>query len=227
MAYMPVVRRVAAKVWRRTPVQVDLEELVSFGVVGLIRAVDNFDPYRGLYFETVGAIHIRGAILDELRKVDWAPRAVRKRQRELDMAMVELETDLGRTPTSAEVAAKLGVPVADVEERRAETSQARVSSLDESYDNGSYETSAQTPSVGLQLDDLAHTTVLFDAAEETLRGMSWSHKLCVVLYYFESLSFGEVARVMGVSENRVADLHNAAVLEVREGLLKHLDHAAA
>jgi RNA polymerase sigma factor for flagellar operon FliA len=228
LAYMPVVRRVAAKIWRRTPIQVDLEELVAFGVVGLIRAVDAFDPERGLYFETVGAIHIRGAILDELRKVDWAPRAVRRRQRELDHAMIELESDLGRVPTSAEVATKLGVAIEDVEERRSETSQARVSSLDERFDLGDFTSTPEGPEdTGVGLEDLAHTTVLYDAAEETLRGMSWPHKLVVTLYYFEGLSLGETARVMGVSENRVSDLHNGAVMEVRDSLIKYLDHAAA
>lgn len=230
--YMPVVRRVAAKIWRRTPNHVELEDLISYGTFGLIKAVEVFRPGTGVKFENPAAKYIRGAILDELRKVDWAPRSVRRRQRELDIVARRLEEKLGREPTIEEMAIALEITVEEVLDRQDDHYRAHTYSLDSDPTENVSKSPGQhreimDPESPVTLDDLATSSVIYDRAERALRGMSYRHQLVVTLYYFEGLSLVEAARVMGLAEYRVARLHNEAMLLIREEILGLLDHAAA
>ena len=228
--YYPVVRRVAGKIWKRTPGQVELDELVSYGTLGLIRAVDRYDPRRGVSFETVAAAHIRGVIFDELRVVDWAPRSVRRKQRELDRAFETLEAKLGRTPSVAELADELATTMKDVSTRLRETEMAFIKPLDEpplaSSDDGDDEEDYRQPVDPIDPSSQIESEVLWATANGVLQTLPPKNRLVLALYYFEGLSFAQAARVLGVREYKVSSLHAESVLRLREKLVEVVGSAA-
>jgi RNA polymerase sigma factor for flagellar operon FliA len=229
--YYPVVRRVAGRIWKRTPSQVEFDELVSFGSIGLIRAVDRYDPYRGVSFETVAAAHIRGVIFDELRVIDWAPRSVRRRQRELDQAFESLEARLKCTPSVAELAGELDTTEADVMQRLRETEMAFIKPLDEpplsigSTDEDDVE-DYRMPIEAADPADLVASEVLWASARGVLDSLPARARLVLALYYFEGLSLSDASKVMGVPEYKASQIHADAVTAVRDRLVEVVGAAA-
>jgi RNA polymerase sigma factor for flagellar operon FliA len=222
--YYPIVRRVAGKIRRGVPVQVELEELVSVGTFGLIRAVDVYDPLRGVRFETVAAKHIWGTIQDEFRAADWAPRSVRRRQREYDRAIELLETALGRSPTTREVAEFMEMSASEVQVIRREVESAKIRSLDEPTDHPeALAVEIETPT-GFESD--LEARALYDTVEQVLRGLPAQARLVLVLYYFEGLSLSQAAEVAGLPEHRVSALHADTVLGLRDQLIQLLEPVA-
>jgi RNA polymerase sigma factor for flagellar operon FliA len=212
--YFPIVRRVARKIHRRVPGQVDLDDLVSYGTFGLLRAIDVYDPHRGVRFETVAAAHIRGVILDELRSLDWAPRSVRRRQRELDQAVEALEAALGREPNENEIAVFLGVAEREVAVRIRETAVSKVASLEEPvlYDGTSVEP------VDLAASGTFARREMADAAREALSTLPLQERAVLALHHYEGLPFPEVAQVLGVTVPKARQLHAQAALAIRNQL---------
>ena len=221
--YAPLVKYVAGRVGTGLPAHVDIADLVQSGVFGLWDAIDRFEPDRGLKFETYAMQRIRGAILDELRAQDWVPRSVRSRAREVEHALERLETRLQRSATDAEVAAELGVSVADLRELYAQLQLTSVIALDELMAVGRGGTSiaetlpddtAQEP--GAFLDSVESRRLLAQAISQ----LTDRDRVVVSLYYFENLTLAEIGRVLGVTESRVCQLHTRAVLRLRSKLLE-------
>jgi RNA polymerase sigma factor FliA len=212
--YFPIVPRVAGKIHRRVPGQVDLDDLVSYGTLGLFKAVRVFDPYRGKPFEPVAAAHIRSVILDSLRTLDWAPRSVRRRQRELDLAIESLEAALGHEPTVAEVAQFLDISEKEVSLRVRETSVSKVTSLEEPVlRNGS--------AMDVEDHSLAGSLVpreIMDVAREVLFSLPTQQRAVLALHHYESLPLADVAAVLGLSPVRARQVHAEAVLAIRNHL---------
>ena len=223
VSYSPLVKYVAGRVGMGLPAHVDDEDLISYGLLGLIRAVERFDPDRDVKFETYAIPRIRGAIIDELRAMDWVPRSVRGRARGIERAIGELERKLGRTPTDEEIAGKLGISKDELDETLTEISRSSVVALDELWTVSSggdsvamidtiEDTHGPNPQSALAEGELR------EALGEALAGLPEREKLVVTLYYYEELTLREIGEVLGVTESRVSQLHTKAILRLKARL---------
>ncbi len=215
--YSPLVKFVAGRVGVGLPRNVDQADLVSYGVFGLIDAIDKFEPERGFKFETYAINRIKGAILDELRALDWVPRSVRARAREIERSIVELEHKLQRTPSDEELAAHMGMPLDDLQDALAEISNLGLVALDEmlSPEGGS-------TMVDLVPDPRGTNPEAAFQAEETRRILADAinrlpdrERLVLTLYYYEGLTLAEIGEVLGVTESRVCQIHAKSVMSLR------------
>ena len=221
--YSPLVKYVAARVAVGLPQHVDGSDLVSYGIIGLIDAIDRFDPVRQVKFETYAIPRIRGAIIDELRATDWVPRSVRAKARSVEQAYSTLEASLLRTPTDAEVAAELGISVRDLQEILRQVSFVGVAALDEVFMVGGERTERTT--LGDTIADSSDGPVaLFEDKEskeilgQAIMGLGERERKVLSLYYYEGLTLAEIGEIFGVTESRVCQIHTKAVLQLRSRL---------
>jgi len=222
--YLPLVRNVAGRLAMGFPRSVEVTDLVNTGVIGLIEAFRNFDPSRGIKFETYAVPRIRGAILDELRSLDWVPRSTRAKSRELDRAAVHLETKLGRRPSHRELASFMNVTLDEFASTLDDVSGATLLSLDELIYRE--EDNRQIPRVET-IESKNKNSVLGEIEEMELRSylglaisnLSEQEKLVIALYYYEELTLKEIGEVMRISESRVSQIHTKAVTKLR-GLVR-------
>jgi RNA polymerase sigma factor for flagellar operon FliA len=224
LTYAPLVKYVAGRLGSGLPAHVDEGDLVSYGLLGLIGAIERFDPSRDIKFETYAISRIKGAIIDELRALDWVPRSVRSRAREIERAIAELEAKLGRAPDDEEIAGKVGITVEELEESLTEISRSSIAALDELWT-----VSGEGDQVSL-LDTIEDTegpnpqealaqTELREALGEAISRLPEREKLVVTLYYYEELTLREIGEVLGVTESRVSQLHTKAILRLKARLL--------
>jgi RNA polymerase sigma factor for flagellar operon FliA len=217
LQYSPLVKFVAGRVGVGLPRNVDQADLVSNGVFGLIDAIDKFEPERGFKFETYAINRIKGSILDGLRALDWVPRSVRSRAREVERSMSELEHRLHRTPSDEELAAHIGTGVDMVRSTLAEMSNLGMVALDELVgpDSGAAmgdfiaDPSGIGPEAAFQAEETRH--ILSDA----INRLPDRERLVITLYYFEGLTLAEIGEVLGVTESRVCQIHAKSVLSLR------------
>lgn len=217
---LPLVRRVALNVAGRLPARVELSDLTQAGFVGLLDAAEKFDAAKGVRFWTYAELRIRGSILDSLRGLDWLPRSVRRRRRELDAASSRLECRLGRPPSEEELASELEIPVHRLRKiidgvRRAETSAEHVEGLD-GVDGFVRDPKARDPHELLERRELEALLV------SGVESLSERERLVLTLYYHEELTMKEVGEVLGVNESRVSQIHGQAVHALRRRLRPHL-----
>jgi len=222
--YSPLVKFVAGRVGVGLPRNVDHGDLASYGTFGLIDAIDKFDLDRGIKFETYAVNRIRGAILDELRGLDWVPRSVRARAREIQRSLGELEHKLERTPTDDELATQVGVSVGELQNSLAEISTLGLVALDEllspdTRDSASVgemlaDPKALDPSGNFEKDETRY--FLADAVTR----LAERERLVVTLYYYEGLTLAEIGGVLGVTESRVCQIHTKAVMSLRNRMIE-------
>lgn len=218
--YSPLVKFVAGRVGLGLPRSVDPGDLVSYGIFGLIDAIDKFEPERGFKFETYAISRIKGAILDELRALDWVPRSVRAKAREIERSMVELEHRLQRTPTDEELADHMGIPVDELQDTLGKISMVGLVGLDDLLDPESNATRGDlvadksdiSPEEAYQREETRR--LLADA----INRLPDRERLVLTLYYFEGLTLAEIGEVLGVTESRVCQLHAKSVLSLRHRL---------
>jgi RNA polymerase sigma factor for flagellar operon FliA len=214
--YAPLVKYVASRVATGLPSSVDQADLVSYGMFGLIDALEKFEPGRGNKFETYAIPRIKGAIIDELRAMDWVPRSIRFKARELEKAQADLEAMLKRQPTEQELAERLGMSRRELHDMVSQISFVSVLALDEVVSAGSdrgeqvslIDTLADKgidPTWGLESQE---TRGLLAAA---INSLSEREKIVVTLYYFEGLTLAEIGEILGVTESRVCQIHTKAV----------------
>jgi RNA polymerase sigma factor for flagellar operon FliA len=208
--YSPLVKYVAGRVRSGLPQSVDQADLISEGVIGLIDAIDKFEPARGLQFQTYAVSRIRGAMVDSLRASDWVPRSLREKKRDLDRARAVLESRLGGTPTEGEMAAELGVSVRDLRETYRKVAYANVASIDEL---GGGDDLGPSTTDGHLDSDLGPE--LLDAVGQ----LPERDQIIVALYYFEALTLAEIGLVLGVTESRVSQLHTKVVKVLKTSLM--------
>lgn len=206
--YSPLVKFVAGRVRSGLPSTVDQSDLISDGVFGLIDAIERFEPDRGLQFQTFAVPRIRGAIIDGLRSMDWVPRSVRSKVREVTAAQTALESKLGRLAEDHEVAAEVGTSVSELREFYSKVSFTSVASFEEV---GGGLTDAHAGSPWEALEDEDSRRVLRSA----IRGLRERDQVILALYYFEQLTMAEIGLVLGVTESRVSQLHTRATLALR------------
>jgi RNA polymerase sigma factor FliA len=224
VAYSPLVKFVAGRLGAGLPSHVDDADLISYGLMGLIGAIERFEPERGIKFETFAMTRIRGAIIDELRSLDWVPRSVRSRAREIEAAQSKLEHELQRAPTEAELAKKLGLSEDELQTSLLEIANSSVYALDElwtisdsSGDSISLLDTISDPRADDPQESLASSEIK-DRLTEGISGLPEREQLVIALYYYENLTLREIGEVLGVTESRVSQLHTKAVMRLKSSL---------
>jgi RNA polymerase sigma factor FliA len=219
--YSPLVKYVAGRVGVGLPPNIEQADLVSYGIFGLIDAIEKFDLERAIKFETYAISRIRGAIIDELRAIDWIPRSVRYKAREVEKAYASLEAQLHRTPSESEVAAEMGIKLEDLHSIFSQVSFVNVVALDELLSVGG-EKGDKLSLVDTLEDTKAEDPVLAFESEETkfllakaINTLPEREKIVVTLYYYEGLTLAEIGQVLGVTESRICQMHTKAVLQLR------------
>ncbi|HVS85311.1 MAG TPA: RNA polymerase sigma factor WhiG [Gaiellaceae bacterium] len=228
LTYAPLVKYVAGRLGSGLPAHVDEGDLTSYGLLGLMGAIERFDPTRDIKFETYAIARIKGAIIDELRAMDWVPRSVRSRAREIERAIAELESKAGRAPTDEEIAGKLGLSTDELEESLSEIARSSIAALDELWTvSGSGDQIALIDTIE---DEAAPSpegtfsqTEMREAVADAIARLPEREKLVVTLYYYEELTLREIGEVLSVTESRVSQLHTKAILRLKA----HLSSAGA
>ena len=211
--YLPLVKYNGERIWSRLPDGVELDDLISAGVFGLMDAIDAFDLSRGVKFETYCVPRIRGAMLDELRTMDWVPRLVRSKASKLNEAMKALEAKTGRHPTAAELAQHMELPVSELEKMMVDASAVNLVSLDKKwFESDSYkevreidileDKKGEDPTRRIQKNDLMRLVT---------KGLNRNERLIIILYYYEELTMKEIGATLDLSESRVSQMHSAIV----------------
>jgi RNA polymerase sigma factor for flagellar operon FliA len=224
VAYSPLVKYVAGRLASGLPTHVDEADLISYGLIGLISAIERFEPDREIKFETYAIPRIKGAIIDELRALDWVPRSVRARAREIERANVKLENRLHRAPTDEEMAAELGITTEDFHDALIQISNSTIAALDELWTVS--DTSGDQVSLLDTLQDpeapdpakVMDESELKDRVADAIARLPEREKLVIALYYYENLTLREIGEVLGVTESRISQLHTKAVLRLRSRL---------
>ena len=222
--YLPLVRNVASRMAMGFPRSVELSDLVNTGVIGLIEAFGNFDHDRGVKFETYAVPRIRGAILDELRALDWVPRSTRAKSREIERAYNWLENELGRPPEKRELAKHMKITMTELYAALGDVSGTNILSLDEIVYRE--DDNRQVPRIETVVDKSVHS-ILGEIEKGELRSflvvamdrLTDQEKLVISLYYFEELTLKEIGEVISISESRVSQIHTRAVAKLR-GMVK-------
>jgi RNA polymerase sigma factor for flagellar operon FliA len=224
LTYAPLVKYVAGRLGSGLPAHVDEGDLVSYGLLGLIAAIERYDPDRDVKFETYAIARIKGSILDELRAMDWVPRSVRSRAREIERAIANLESKLGRAPSDEEIATKIGISQDELEDSLTDISRSSIAALDELWTvSGSggdqialidtiEDESVPDPQSAMSVTEMK------EAIADAIARLPEREKLVVTLYYYEDLTLREIGEVLGVTESRVSQLHTKAILRLKARL---------
>ena len=221
--YAPLVKYVAGKVAVGMPSNVEFDDLVGYGVFGLLDAIDKFDPDKNVKFKTYAVTRIRGAIFDELRSIDWVPRSIRQKTREVEEAIGTLEARLGRTATDQEIAGAMGMGQDEYAKTMMKISGTSILSIHEVWYSGdendkvSIGDSIESPS-SLNPEVIAERDEIRRVIVEAINELPDNEKKILVLYYFEDLTLKEIGQVLGVTESRVSQLHTKAILRLRTRL---------
>ena len=222
--YSPLVKYVAGRVSSGLPPSVEFGDLVSYGVFGLLDAIDKYDPGRGIKFETYAIARIKGAIIDELRADDWVPRSVRFKAREIERAYMTLETELRRIPTDEEVARKLKMTTEEYLSVLGKLSFVSLVALDElwtvsgdrpdkiSLADTVEDVKVKDPSQTFEIEEMK------DMIADAINRLPERERIIVTLYYYEGLTMREIGEVLGVTESRVCQMHTKAILRLRARL---------
>jgi RNA polymerase sigma factor for flagellar operon FliA len=219
LLYSPLVADVARRVGSRVPPSVEMADLVSYGMFGLIDAIDKFEPDRGVRFETYARSRIRGAVLDELRSMDWVPRSVRTKIRDVERARTAVQTTLNRMPTEADVAAELGITVAELRKLSSEVAFASLVPVEDirhcpGYDDVGYSIpSADQPHDALEAAEQAR------AVASAISRLRERERVVIDLHYYRGLKLTEIGDLLGVTVARVSQLHTRARLALKKTLV--------
>jgi RNA polymerase sigma factor for flagellar operon FliA len=228
--YSPLVRYTAQRLAVNLPRSVDINDLIGAGVIGLIRAVEKFDPKHEVKFETFASHKIRGAILDELRALDWVPRSIRQKSKALHRMYAKLQGDLGRMPYDEEVAQAMGISIEELNLMMEDVAPTTIISLEETLpDRGTGDKSLKI--VDTIEDTDVETNPLYKMGfeetkqilKESISGLPEKEKLVVALYHYEELTLKEIGEVLGISESRASQIHSKAIIKLRSKLVSKIN----
>jgi RNA polymerase sigma factor FliA len=222
VAYSPLVRFIAGRMASGLPSHVEESDLISYGLLGLIGAIERFDPDRETKFETFAVARVKGAIIDELRSFDWVPRSVRARARDVEKAHAELEATKGRPPTEQEMAERLETTIEEFQSALLEIANSSVLALDDLWTFADPEGGSQISVLDTIRDPAAvdphteaHAFELKHRLADAIEGLPKRERLVIALYYYENLTLREIGEILSVTESRVSQLHTKAVLALR------------
>ena len=215
--YAPLVKLVAGRLSMYLGYNVEYDDLVGYGVFGLIDAIDKFDMMKDVKFETYASLRIRGAILDQIRKMDWIPRTIRQRQKKIETVMKEIEATKGRAATDEEIASALGISDDEYIDWQSQMKITGVVSLNEYIEQGGPELAAdKSRNAGFEMpEEVVEQVELKEKLKESLEVLTEKERKVVVLYYYEDLTLKEISQVLEVSESRVSQLHTKALVKMR------------
>lgn len=221
--YIGLVKIVAGRLSMYLGYTVEYDDLVGYGTFGLIDAIDKYDCLKGVKFETYASLRIRGAILDQIRKMDWIPRTLRQKQKKIDLAYQKIETEYGRSPTEEEMANELEISVEEFVNWQSQTKVSNLISLDEYLEQGSdirMDTSVSShflqPEKALEREELKELLI------QSLEILTENEKKVITLYYYEELTLKEISRILEVSESRISQLHTKALQKMKNKLGSHV-----
>lgn len=215
--YLYLVKFTAGRLYINYKNTVEYDDLMSYGIFGLIDAIEKYDLSRGVKFDTYAQIRIRGAIIDYLREIDWIPRSVRQKAKEIENAYIEVENEKGESATDDEVAAKLGITLSDFHKKIQSISSYSIISLDEYLDqNREININSENLTIGLdsKIEKEEFKRILADIINE----LPEKEKKIITLYYFEELTYKEIGTILQISESRVSQLHTKAIIKLKSRL---------
>ena len=222
--YVPLVKLVAGRLNMYLGYTVEYDDLVSYGVFGLIDAIDKFDYDKGIKFETYASLRIRGSILDQIRKMDWIPRSVRQKQKQIENAVAKLEKEKGVNIKDKDIAEELGFSVDEYRSWEGMTNISNVASLDEFMEQGTEGTVKEFRNTTyLEPEEAVDRDEKKKMLMEALELLTEKEKKVVLLYYYEDLTLKEVASVLEVSESRISQLHSKALEKMKKHLGKYFE----
>lgn len=223
LKYIPLVKYVVGKIIVNLPNNVEYEDLVEYGIIGLLDAINKFDVTKNINFKTYAVTRVRGSIYDELRVQDWVPRSVRKTAKDIERAYIEIERKTGRSATEEEVCELLNITIKELNDTFSKVSMGNISSLDDIvYDGGESKTElvdtledvkAENPQENLEKDELKKALV------EKLMELSEKERMVITLYYHEDLTLREIGTILDISESRVSQIHSKTVMKLRAKLV--------
>jgi len=221
--YAPLVKYVAGKVAMGMPQNIEFDDLVGYGIFGLLDAIEKFDPSREIKFKTYAVTRIRGAIYDELRSIDWVPRSVRQKAKEIESVIGVLENKLGRTVTDEEIANELGVPVDDFHQTLLKICGTSLISINDAWylgddsDKVSIIETIESPN-SLNPDIMVEKEEVKKIIVKIIEELPEKEKKVLILYYYEDLTLKEIGEILSVTESRVSQLHTKAIIRLRSKL---------
>ncbi|MDR2940232.1 MAG: FliA/WhiG family RNA polymerase sigma factor [Clostridiales bacterium] len=222
LEYATLVKFVAGRLSVHIGQHVDYDDLVSYGIFGLIDAIDKFDYEKGVKFETYASLRIRGAIIDSIRKLDWVPRTLRQKNKQLEQTYQELEFELGREPTEEELADKLNISIDEVKELIKKSSVVSLISLDDYLEqNHEADYSAGNNNRKDSPEAIYEMQEVKELLKDAIDKLSEKERKVISLYYFEDLTLKEISKIMDVSESRISQIHSKAVLRLQTRLGKY------
>lgn len=216
LEYAPLVKLVAGRLSMYLGYNVEYDDLVGYGIFGLIDAIDKYDNMKAVKFETYASLRIRGAILDQIRKMDWIPRTIRQKQKKIDTAMKEIESAKGRAATDEEIACSLGISEEEYTSWQSQMKITGVVSLDEFMESGSEAPAVQN--VQQRFDgpeEVIEKGEMREVLGQALELLTEKEKKVILLYYYEDLTLKEISNVLEVSESRVSQLHTRALQKLK------------
>lgn len=216
--YIDLVKIVAGRMYNYYGSKVDYDDLVGYGVLGLIDSIDKFDINKNIKFSTYAQIRIRGEIIDNIRRLDWIPRSLRTKSKELQETMSKLQNDLGRDPTNEEIARSLNINIEDLEVLLGDISSFNVYSLEEMIMEkgdsslGIKGSNIETP------EEIMDNKVLKNILVETINKLDKNERMVISLYYYEELTYKEIGNILGLSESRISQIHSKAILNMKNNM---------
>ena len=224
--YAPLVKVVAGRLSMYLGYNVEFEDLYSYGIFGLIDAIDKFDNLKDVKFETYASLRIRGSILDQIRKMDWIPRTIRQKQKKIDAVIHEIESTKGHVATDEEIAQALGITDDEYSEWQSQMKITGLVSLDEFVESGAdvaSSPSSQTTAHFLSPEESIDKKELTEKLSEALSGLSEKEQQIITLYYYEEMTLKEIAQTLEVSESRISQLHTRALKKMKDKLGPYMD----
>lgn len=216
--YSELVKIISGRLYNFYGGNVEYDDLVGYGVFGLIDSIEKFDLERGLKFETYAQIRIRGSIIDSLRKIDWIPRRVRKKSKDIEEATRELENQLGRSATTEEIAEKLGITLKETNDLLSETAVSNIASLEEILQNKGesslHNDKSEDPEMSYENKEIKNIL------SQTIESLNKNEMLVISLYYYDELTYKEIGKVLNLSESRISQIHSKAIISMKNKLNK-------
>ncbi len=215
--YLNLVKIISGKLYNYYASNIEFDDLMGYGVIGLIDAIDKFDYRKNIKFETYASIRIRGSIIDQIRNLDWIPRSIRQKSRLLKDAYDVVEMKLGREPKNFEIAEHMGKTLKEIDDLISETSIYNILSIEDDF-NESYKMQLRDNTLeGSPEDFTLHNDSILEL-EKSIESLSEREQLIINLYYYENITYKEIGEVLNISESRVSQIHSKAIMKMKKQL---------